>query len=132
MNIHVYLFLHLMLYSDGHSTLPLLMSSMTSWGGRPSMVQPTDWAVPRISLIVPEKIKALGPAGDNSFYCMGKGQFCSRPFGTELPTVWAVLFPRAGSILASTGLHSVTQQDWQSGGRLECAPTTGLTQSHMF
>lgn len=26
----------------GHSTLPLLMSSMTSWGGRPSMVQPTD------------------------------------------------------------------------------------------
>lgn len=41
-------------YSVGHSTLPLLMSSMTSWGGRPSMVQPTDWAVPRISLIVPE------------------------------------------------------------------------------
>lgn len=29
-------------YSVGHSTLPLLMSSMTSWGGRPSMVQPTD------------------------------------------------------------------------------------------
>jgi len=45
---------HLIL-TDGHSILPLLMSSMTSWGGRPSMVQPTDWAVPRISLMVPEK-----------------------------------------------------------------------------
>jgi len=32
---------HLIL-TDGHSILPLLMSSMTSWGGRPSMVQPTD------------------------------------------------------------------------------------------
>lgn len=29
------------------------MSSMMSWGCRPSMLQPTDCAVPRISLIVP-------------------------------------------------------------------------------
>lgn len=26
-----------------------------SWGGRPSMVQPTDWAVPRISLTPPAR-----------------------------------------------------------------------------
>merc|ERR1712111_244993 len=41
-------------YSAGHSTSPLLMSSMMSWGARPSTVQPTDWAVPRISFITPE------------------------------------------------------------------------------
>uniref|UniRef100_A0A0E9X7H5 Uncharacterized protein n=1 Tax=Anguilla anguilla TaxID=7936 RepID=A0A0E9X7H5_ANGAN len=35
------------------------MSSMTSWGGRPSMVQPTDWAVPRISLMVPDSSLAM-------------------------------------------------------------------------
>lgn len=37
----------------GHSIAPLLMSSMISCGCLPSMLQPTDWAVPRISLIVP-------------------------------------------------------------------------------
>lgn len=38
----------------GHSTAPLLMSSMMSWGWRPSTLHPTDWAVPRISLMVAE------------------------------------------------------------------------------
>merc|ERR1712126_240297 len=41
-------------YSAGHSTSPLLMSSMMSWGARPSTVHPTDWAVPRISFMTPE------------------------------------------------------------------------------
>merc|ERR1719383_1600195 len=41
-------------YSAGHSTSPLLMSSMMSWGARPSMVHPTDWAVPKISFMTPD------------------------------------------------------------------------------
>merc|ERR1719322_854589 len=41
-------------YLAGHSTSPLLMSSMMSWGARPSTVHPTDWAVPRISFMTPE------------------------------------------------------------------------------
>lgn len=36
--------------SEGISTSPESMASMTSCGGRPSTVQPTDWHVPRISL----------------------------------------------------------------------------------
>lgn len=38
-----------MVYSSGTSISPASMASMTSCGGRPSMVQPTDCAVPRIS-----------------------------------------------------------------------------------
>merc|ERR1719204_2668843 len=43
-----------LVYSAGHSMSPLLMSSMISWGARPSTVHPTDWAVPRISFITPD------------------------------------------------------------------------------
>merc|ERR1719435_202682 len=41
-------------YSAGQSIVPSLIPSMTSWGSWPSTVQPTDWAVPRISFITPE------------------------------------------------------------------------------
>jgi hypothetical protein len=41
------------LTSEGISTSPESIASMMSWAGRPSMVQPTDWAVPRISLTPP-------------------------------------------------------------------------------
>ena len=43
-----------LIYSAGHSMSPLLMSSMISWGARPSTVHPTDWAVPRISFMTPD------------------------------------------------------------------------------
>merc|ERR1712002_537534 len=46
-------------YSEGHSTDPSLIPSMTSWGSIPSTVQPTDWAVPRISFITPENSLAI-------------------------------------------------------------------------
>lgn len=46
-------------YSDGTSIAPLEMSSMTSWGARPSMVQPTLCAVPSTSLQVPESSRAI-------------------------------------------------------------------------
>lgn len=38
---------------------PLLISSIRSWGALPSIVQPTDCAVPRISLTVPESSRAM-------------------------------------------------------------------------
>lgn len=41
------------IYSSGVSKSPLLISSIMSWGGLPSTVHPTDWQVPRISLMVP-------------------------------------------------------------------------------
>ena len=44
----------ILIYSAGHSMSPLLMSSMISWGARPSTVHPTDWAVPRISFMTPD------------------------------------------------------------------------------
>ena len=43
------------------------MSSMISCGCLPSMLQPTDWAVPRISLIVPA-------AGDAACQCFTTGK----------------------------------------------------------
>lgn len=46
-------------YSAGTSTAPLLMSSMMSCGGRPSIVHPMFWAVPRISLHVPLSSRAI-------------------------------------------------------------------------
>lgn len=51
----------------GHSMAPLLMSSMMSWGCLPSMLQPTDWAVPRISLMVPA-------AEDKACQCFSTGK----------------------------------------------------------
>jgi len=42
-------------YSSGISTSPESIPSMTSCGGRPSTVQPTLWAVPRISLTLPAR-----------------------------------------------------------------------------
>lgn len=48
-----------LVYSDGISTDPLLISSMISCGGRPSTVQPMFWAVPRISLAVPLNSRAI-------------------------------------------------------------------------
>ena len=50
----------------GHSTAPLLISSMMSWGWRPSTLQPTDWAVPRISLMVPVIKKRWNQRGSQS------------------------------------------------------------------
>ena len=47
------------IYSEGQSMVPSLMPSMTSWGSIPSTVQPTDWAVPRTSFIVPENSLAM-------------------------------------------------------------------------
>jgi hypothetical protein len=38
---------------------PEAMSSMMSWGARPSTVHPTLWAVPRISLMVPFNSRAI-------------------------------------------------------------------------
>ena len=43
-------------HSSGISTSPESIPSMTSCGGRPSMVQPTLWAVPRISLTLPARV----------------------------------------------------------------------------
>merc|ERR1719382_2444876 len=43
------------IYSIGHSWLPSLMASMTSCGSSPSILQPTERAVPSISRIVPWK-----------------------------------------------------------------------------
>ena len=43
------------IYSSATSTEPSLIPSMTSWGSWPSTVQPTDWAVPRISLTTPAR-----------------------------------------------------------------------------
>ena len=40
-------------YSAGQSTVPSLIPSMTSCGAMPSIVQPTDWAVPSTSFITP-------------------------------------------------------------------------------
>jgi hypothetical protein len=42
-------------HSSGTSISPALMASMTSCGFLPSIVQPTDCAVPRISLATPER-----------------------------------------------------------------------------
>ena len=39
-----------LIYSSGHSKSPSAIFSSHSWGVSPSMVQPTLWAVPRISL----------------------------------------------------------------------------------
>merc|ERR1719318_1636767 len=47
------------IYSEGQSTLPSLIPSMTSWGSCPSTVQPTDCAVPRISFITPENSRDM-------------------------------------------------------------------------
>merc|ERR1719203_2025136 len=47
------------IYSEGQSMVPSLMPSMTSWGSIPSTVQPTDWAVPSTSFIVPENSLAI-------------------------------------------------------------------------
>jgi len=47
------------IYSEGQSMVPSLMPSMTSWGSIPSTVQPTDWAVPSTSFIVPENSLAM-------------------------------------------------------------------------
>merc|ERR1711956_139680 len=46
-------------YSEGQSMVPSLMPSMTSCGSIPSTVQPTDWAVPSTSFIVPENSLAM-------------------------------------------------------------------------
>ena len=46
-------------YSDGISIDPELMSSITSCGARPSMVHPTLCAVPKTSLHVPESSRAI-------------------------------------------------------------------------
>merc|ERR1711972_414002 len=46
-------------YSEGQSMVPSLMPSMTSWGSMPSTVQPTDWAVPSTSFMVPENSLAI-------------------------------------------------------------------------
>src|SRR5258706_12725508 len=45
-------------YSSGISMSPLLTWSMTSCGGWPSIVHPTDCAVPRISFTVPARVLA--------------------------------------------------------------------------
>ena len=45
--------------TSGTSISSLLILSMTSWGCMPSTVQPTDWAVPRISLTVPTNSRAM-------------------------------------------------------------------------
>lgn len=46
-------------YSEGTSTAPELTSSITSCGARPSIVQPTLWAVPRTSFTVPDNSRAI-------------------------------------------------------------------------
>lgn len=46
-------------YSEGTSTAPLFTSSMISCAGRPSTVQPTLCAVPKISLTVPLNSRAI-------------------------------------------------------------------------
>lgn len=43
----------IIIYSSAISISPALMSSIRSCGGLPSMVHPTDWQVPKISLTVP-------------------------------------------------------------------------------
>ena len=45
-------------YSSGTSISPFLTASVTSRGCLPSMVQPTDMHVPRISLTVPLSVRA--------------------------------------------------------------------------
>lgn len=45
-----------------------------------------------------------------------------------MPTGWAALFPKAGLIWASTGVHPVTLADWYSGGRLELGLLAILTR----
>ena len=52
------LYVQLSIYSRGTSSSPALIWSMRSWGSEPSTVHPTDWAVPRISRIVPERSRA--------------------------------------------------------------------------
>lgn len=42
-------------YSSGTSISPALIASITSCGGEPSIVHPTDWAVPKISLTPPAR-----------------------------------------------------------------------------
>ena len=46
-------------YESGTWTSPLRTPSIQSWGSLPSIVQPTDWAVPRISLTVPSNFLAM-------------------------------------------------------------------------
>ena len=65
-------------YLAGHSAVPLRMSSMMLWGWWPSTLLPTDWAVPRISLMVPES-------------SLAKDQFCICP--TMLTISTKVIFP---------------------------------------
>ena len=55
------------IYSEGQSMVPSLMPSMTSWGSMPSTVQPTDWAVPSTSFMVPENSLAMD-LRDESLY----------------------------------------------------------------
>ena len=45
-------------YSSGTSSSPLATASVTSLGALPSMVQPTDMQVPKISLTVPSNLRA--------------------------------------------------------------------------
>merc|ERR1719470_747485 len=47
------------IYSEGQSMVPSLMPSITSWGSIPSTVQPTAWAVPSTSFMVPENSLAM-------------------------------------------------------------------------
>ena len=46
------------IYSSGTTISPSSIASMMSCGGLPSTVQPTDWAVPRISLTPPARFLA--------------------------------------------------------------------------
>ena len=50
---------HSSIHSSGTSNSPLLISSIKSCGGLPSIVQPTDWQVPRISFTVPLSCRAI-------------------------------------------------------------------------
>lgn len=48
-----------LIHSSGTSSSPALISSIRSWGGLPSTVHPTDWQVPKISLMVPLKLRDI-------------------------------------------------------------------------
>ena len=50
---------HRCFHSTSISICPPLILSMISWGGCPSTAQPTDWQVPRISLMVPSSFLAI-------------------------------------------------------------------------
>lgn len=84
-------------YSAGTSMAPLLTSSIMSCAGLPSTVQPTLWAVPKISFVVPLSSRAID-----------RGRIVRAIVSTSSN----VMLPLCLTVNKKTHFHNINLEEW--------------------